>query len=212
MNIDCEKAKSLLGWFYDGELSETDRGLVARHIENCQSCAAEWTALAELDCASRRLLAPEPPLDQWSRIAQRLAVHDTGKLGRHESLLRRRFLWAAGLAAAVVIGAVLLGGLRRRNIAEPPQARPPGQVNAILVNLAGLAMEDRRLVEAQEICASDQCNDHLGAEGKPVKIVLRDKPVFLCSHGCEQWALAHPTETLAKLHQLEERHGHAIAP
>ena len=40
---------------------------------------------------------------------------------------------------------------------------------------------------------------HLGAMGKPVKVTLKDQPVFLCCESCEEDATAKPEEALARL-------------
>jgi hypothetical protein len=210
--MNCDKTRDLLGWFHDGELDAGQSSLVAQHIEDCPACAAELASLAQLDQASRLLTSPEPPPELWTRIAQRLATRGPGRSAHPRALPRRRFLWAAGVLAASVLGGGLLANrlFRRRAPRAIPDGQvisnPPARTDVMLANFAALSPQDRRLAERQELCASGPCNDRLGAEGKPVKVVLQDKPVFLCSHECEQWARAHPAETLAKLRLLEQRH------
>jgi hypothetical protein len=68
---------------------------------------------------------------------------------------------------------------------------------------AKLSEEDRALVEAQEWCVAT--SHRLGEMGPPVKIMVKDKPVFLCCDGCEAEALANPDETLAKVEELKAK-------
>lgn len=69
---------------------------------------------------------------------------------------------------------------------------------------AKLNPEDLRLVEAQEFCPILEKN-RLGSMGKPFKVMINDQPVFLCCEGCQEEAVAHPSETLAKVEQLKRR-------
>jgi hypothetical protein len=69
---------------------------------------------------------------------------------------------------------------------------------------AKLSAADRLLVEAQEFCPILEKN-RLGSMGKPFKVMINDQPVFLCCEGCQEEAVAHPTEALAKVEQLKRR-------
>jgi hypothetical protein len=71
-------------------------------------------------------------------------------------------------------------------------------------NLAPLSAEDRKLVEAQKYCAVSK--ERLGGEmGTPVKIMVKDQPVFLCCGSCKKDALADPDKTLASVAKLKEK-------
>jgi hypothetical protein len=201
--MNCDQARSLLGWFYDGELSPADRKLVADHVDHCLDCAGELTALAELDRASRQLVALEPAPKLWDQIVRRLSAEQ----GMRKKVARRRFLLAACALVTSAACLALTYGLRRQGSGSGSEvvAKPPGPPDPIGVNLALLDPEDRRLAEAQEVCASAECMAPLGMGGPPVKIVLQDKAVFLCCQECAQWAKKHPSETVAKLHTLEHR-------
>jgi hypothetical protein len=67
---------------------------------------------------------------------------------------------------------------------------------------AQLSAEDQKLVEAQEFCAVHQDN-RLGSMGKPVKVMLNDKPVFLCCGGCEEAAKKDAAKTLESVEELK---------
>lgn len=68
--------------------------------------------------------------------------------------------------------------------------------------LAELSEEDRALAKAQKFCVVST-EGRLGSMGTPVKLMIEDKPVFLCCKGCESIALKHPEETLAKVEKLK---------
>jgi hypothetical protein len=100
-----------------------------------------------------------------------------------------------------------------------PQPRPPAPAVAttpqnsdkaaekeakIKAERAKLNEEDRVLVEAQEWCVA-QTKHRLGEMGSPVKVMVKDKPVFLCCEGCEAEALADPDKTLAKVEELKAK-------
>jgi anti-sigma factor RsiW len=213
--MNCDRAKSLLNWFYDGELDAPDRKLVAEHLENCPSCAAELAGLAELDRTSRQLVAPEPPAALWGQIVSRLPAPAAGKAARTRMVGRRHFLLAGGALAASVLGGILIyrtGGQKKPDNAggDVPVVEVPldgaHQEDAVGRNLALLSPEDRRLVEVQRVCVAAGCGNPLGAAGEPVKAVLLNEPVFLCCEQCEQWAKAHPKEAVARVHELEAHH------
>ena len=65
--------------------------------------------------------------------------------------------------------------------------------------LAELSPEDRALAEKQKVCPVS--GDPLGAMGKPYKVTVLGREVFLCCSGCEAQIEANPEEYLAKLPQ-----------
>jgi len=74
----------------------------------------------------------------------------------------------------------------------------------IKANLDKLNAKDRKLAEMQKYCAV-QDDERLGSMGVPVKILVKDQPVFLCCKGCKKKALANPDRTLAKVKALKEK-------
>lgn len=75
---------------------------------------------------------------------------------------------------------------------------------AIAANLAKLSAEDRKLAEAQKFCPV-MADNRLGSMGVPTKVMIKDKPVFLCCKGCRRKALANPDATLAKVEELKAK-------
>jgi YHS domain-containing protein len=63
--------------------------------------------------------------------------------------------------------------------------------------LAELSSEDRALVEKQKTCPVS--GEPLGAMGKPYKVTIQGKVVFLCCAGCEAKLKENPEKYLAKL-------------
>lgn len=119
-----------------------------------------------------------------------------------------RSMWAA-------LGATL-AGLALSGCGQPPE---PRQVTVQVTETASsakdaeatlqaerakLSPEDRQLVEAQEWCAINS-DERLGEMGPPVKVMVKDQPVFLCCGGCKKKALADPDKTLAKVDELKAK-------
>ena len=58
-------------------------------------------------------------------------------------------------------------------------------------------LSDEELIEKQKTCpVTDQ---PLGSMGKPVKVVVKERTVFLCCAGCTKKLLANPDKYLKKL-------------
>jgi membrane fusion protein, copper/silver efflux system len=74
----------------------------------------------------------------------------------------------------------------------------------VSANLARLSPEDRRLAEAQRFCPVQEDN-RLGSMGPPVKVMVQERPVFLCCKACEKEARDHADQTLATLQKLKSR-------
>lgn len=74
----------------------------------------------------------------------------------------------------------------------------------VKANLAKLSEEDRRLAEDQKYCSIEQDN-LLGAMGKPIKLVLKGKPVFLCCPSCQDMAKENPDRTLDTVEKLKAK-------
>lgn len=69
---------------------------------------------------------------------------------------------------------------------------------------AKLQAEDRKLVDEQDACPI-MPEHKLGSMGLPVKVVLKEQPVFVCCKGCVKKAERNPDETLAKVAELKDK-------
>jgi uncharacterized protein (TIGR03000 family) len=81
------------------------------------------------------------------------------------------------------------------------QAEKDAEVEA---NLAKLSPEDRKLAEAQKFCVVEN-DTRLGAVGVPLKVMVKDKPVFVCCEACLKQAKADPDKTLSKVKELKAK-------
>jgi YHS domain-containing protein len=78
-----------------------------------------------------------------------------------------------------------------------PQNDAPVVASDDARELAAAKQTDKELIEQQKTCpVSDQ---PLGSMGKPVKVVVKGRPVFLCCAGCKKAFLADPEKYLKKL-------------
>jgi hypothetical protein len=126
-------------------------------------------------------------------------------------LVSRPVIKSGGIALAAALAGVALSGC-----GQPPE---PRQVTVQVTETASsakdaeatlqaerakLSPEDRQLVEAQEWCAINS-DERLGEMGPPVKVMVKDQPVFLCCGGCKKKALADPDKTLAKVDELKAK-------
>jgi hypothetical protein len=68
---------------------------------------------------------------------------------------------------------------------------------------AGPSKEDLSLADAQGYCPIS--SEKLGGMGTPVKVLLKDQPVFLCCKSCEKKALADPEGTLTKVAAMKDK-------
>ncbi|MCC6418203.1 MAG: efflux RND transporter periplasmic adaptor subunit [Gemmataceae bacterium] len=83
----------------------------------------------------------------------------------------------------------------------------PAEEAKIRADLAKLSPADRRLAETQRYCAVQKENSRLGSMGKPVKVMIQGRSVFLCCEACADEAREHPAETLATVERLKVKNG-----
>jgi hypothetical protein len=82
-------------------------------------------------------------------------------------------------------------------------ATPPVDKEAkIKASLDELSPADRKLAEEQKYCAV-MTDNRLGSMGKPVKVMVKDQPVFLCCDSCTKKATADPDKTLEQVEKLK---------
>jgi hypothetical protein len=120
-------------------------------------------------------------------------------------------MWTMRLAA--VMGLALLGvsqvdaGCRccrccgSQAVADDKDKKDEAEIKA---NLAKLSAEDRKLAEAQKYCAIEDDN-RLGEMGVPIKLTIKDQPVFICCKSCKKDAEKDPEKTLAKVKELKAK-------
>ena len=83
---------------------------------------------------------------------------------------------------------------------SPPAPVPSGTVEQpgeYAAALAELSAADRVLAQKQKTCPVS--GGPLGAMGKPYKVTVKGREVFLCCRGCEAEIKKNPEKYLAKL-------------
>lgn len=120
----------------DGTLSVEQRAHVEAHLAACDTCAADVARIAEFMKRTREATAPvaEPPLDDlWLPIRARIEATKVVSLDSSEPTMKmRRLGWfsVAGLAAAVLLGALVLRG--RAPVTQKPTVARIGADTSIL--------------------------------------------------------------------------------
>lgn len=122
--------------------------------------------------------------------------------------------YGVGVATLAIVLTSLIG---QKTAAQYPQSGQAAQGQAqglatsqneraarIRANLAKLTEEDRQLVEAQGFCPI-MLKNQLGEMGPPIKVMIKDQPVFVCCAGCRKKALANPDRTLAIVADLHAK-------
>ena len=84
----------------------------------------------------------------------------------------------------------------------PTSAAKPDKEAEYAKAIAELPEEDREAATAQKFCAVST-KGRLGSMGMPFKVMIDDKPVFLCCEGCKDEALKDGAATLAKVEELK---------
>ena len=88
------------------------------------------------------------------------------------------------------------------NSAPSPAEKAQASEDKIKTALDKLEPADRKLAEEQKYCAV-QTDHRLGSMGKPVKVMVKDEPVFVCCESCAKTALKDPEKTLAKVEDVK---------
>ena len=106
-------------------------------------------------------------------------------------------------------GSIYFGGSTNKTGRTAPTAPSSPPVSSeeeedVRAGLAKLSTEDRKLAVAQGWCPVESEN-RLGAMGKPIKVMVKGQPVFLCCKGCQTRALAAPDQTLARAREQQAR-------
>ncbi|HLA85293.1 MAG TPA: TRASH domain-containing protein [Thermoguttaceae bacterium] len=103
------------------------------------------------------------------------------------------------LSWAMVVGvAVALGGCGSRSSNEKPRpADVPSSETA--EGLAELSDADAAAAKKQGTCPVS--GEVLGAMGKPYKVTIQDRTIFLCCPGCEEELRKNPEKYLLKIEE-----------
>lgn len=120
-----------------------------------------------------------------------------------------RFCRPGWLLAAFAAVSLALAGCSNGNTGGPAPAdakAPPADAHdgEVKAERDKLSPDDRALVDAQEWCAINT-TERLGSMGPPLRVTVKDQPVFLCCKGCQKKALADADKTLATVAELKSK-------
>lgn len=68
-----------------------------------------------------------------------------------------------------------------------------------------LSPEDRELAQQQRVCPVT--DKELGSMGAPIKVIVKDKPIFICCKGCEAAVKEKPDLYIQKVDELKANVG-----
>jgi hypothetical protein len=77
---------------------------------------------------------------------------------------------------------------------------PEEKINAAMEKLPP---EDRAIAKAQKLCPIQ--DEPLGSMGVPIKVMVKDQPVFVCCKGCKEEAISNADDTLKKVAELKAK-------
>lgn len=89
-----------------------------------------------------------------------------------------------------------------RPLPKPLSKLTTEELAEVRAALAELPPADRKLAEAQVMCPVT--DEPLGSMGKPLKVVVGARAVFVCCKGCDKAVLKNPEKTLKKLAEVEK--------
>jgi hypothetical protein len=115
----------------------------------------------------------------------------------------RRLLTTLIAPFAIALAAGCQGGNTPPAPAGPPKATGPSEADKVRAALGKLSTDDRKLAEAQILCPVT--DEELGSMGVPVKLTIKDQPVFVCCKGCGKDAEKDPDGTLKKVAELKAK-------
>ena len=102
---------------------------------------------------------------------------------------------------ALVFVAALAAGCTES--APTPSAASADKGDKIKAALDKLSPEDRALAEQQKYCP--ETDEPLGSMGTPIKVMVKDQPVFICCAQCKNGVLKDPDATLKKVEEFKAK-------
>jgi hypothetical protein len=144
-----------------------------------------------------------PSIERWCKPDRNL-----GFVQSYSISLNEEFMKTIIVASLFTLSFAFIPLASKADQAVAPQGAQTAAIGGqndqdsdVEANLAKLSPDDRKLAEAQKFCAI-QTKNRLGSMGVPVKLTIKDQPVFLCCGGCVAKAKANPEKTLATVAEL----------
>jgi hypothetical protein len=171
-----------------------------------------FSALLPLLAAGCTATAPQPPQDKEAKIKAALLQLDPDDREAAEEqkycvVQTSNRLGSMGKPIKLTIKDetvfVCCEGCEKTAKKDPDKTLARVEEVRIRAALEQLDPADRKLAEEQKYCAV-QTKNRLGSMGPPVKLMLKDQPVFLCCGGCTKAAKKDPDKTLATVKKLKD--------
>jgi len=125
-----EHVQQTLSAWLDGQADPEQRFLAERHLQQCEACRAMVAAFAGVDALAREVLLPSGPAPFEAALAERLLTAPAHGQPLRLPPLRRR-LWLAGVAAVLVVLALVAVSILIPSVGRGPLPVPtttPGAV------------------------------------------------------------------------------------
>jgi anti-sigma factor RsiW len=119
--MECLEVREQLSAWLDAELDEATAALLSAHVAKCEACQREWHQLTALETALGELRAPVP-----SGLAEKV-------LAQVQRPRRRQWWQSVALAACLVLGVALGGGMARTFIAPAASSHAEAEVASLEV-------------------------------------------------------------------------------
>jgi anti-sigma factor RsiW len=119
--MECQEVREQLSAWLDAELDEATEAALAAHVEKCAACQREWRQLTALETALGELSAP-PPLGLAEKV-----------LAQVKPPRRRQWWQSVALAACLVLGVTLGGGMARTFYAPAGSSETEAEVASLEV-------------------------------------------------------------------------------
>lgn len=105
------------------------------------------------------------------------------------------------IGVIALTAAIGLSGCASQDSPAEPSAAGSTSIGStdpdVAAALAQLSAEDRMEAEKQHVCPVT--DEPLGSMGKPVKVTVSGRDLFLCCEGCRDTVTSDPEKYLAKL-------------
>jgi len=119
--MECQEVREQLSAWLDAELDEATEAALAAHVSRCAACQREWRQLTALETALGELSAPVPP-----GLAEKV-------LTQVKPPRRRQWWQSVALAACLVLGVALGGGMARTFFAPAGSSETAPEVSSLEV-------------------------------------------------------------------------------
>jgi len=114
---------------------------------------------------------------------------------------QRLMVFAGAAFSLLMLGMVLCGTSLAHHVGNTPDSAATALAADSGQRIAAKE-SDQELIERQKVCPVS--GQSLGSMGKPVKVEVKGRTVFLCCAGCKKRLLADPDKYVKKLDEKKK--------